>query len=81
MPGFYNSTQVRYFKEIEKKINEKNAKKQEYLDNIRNRAYEKTHVDIGKPKPNPGGKPKGISGEIFHGVPGYLDEPGVAESK
>ena len=56
MPGLYNSTQVRYFKQIEDRENQRRDRKQTYLEQIRNRAYEKVHAEVGERKPTCGKK-------------------------
>ena len=68
MPGFYNSTQVRYFKEMEQKQDRKNAKKEEYLNNIRTRAYEKTNIEIGQSRKV---VIKGVPEGLVAGNPGF----------
>ena len=47
MPGFYSSTQVRYFKEQERKEHEAADRKQAWKEGIRARAFEKTNKEIG----------------------------------
>ena len=68
MPGFYNAQQVAYFKQMEAEENKRRERKQAKLEQIRVKAYEKKHVDIGVAKPL-FGKPFKEDPNVKHGVP------------
>ena len=68
MPGFYNAEQVAYFKKLEAEANAKKERKQARLEQIRIKAYEKNHVEIGTAKPL-FGKQIQEDPNVKHGVP------------
>lgn len=77
MPGFYSSTQVRYFKEQERKEHEAADRKQAWKEGIRARAFEKTNKEIGQARKV---KVNGVPEGFVAGNPGFnVNEPCVAD--